>query len=152
MTENIVSNLKLRQQVSENIAIPTNQGLNDIPLLLEAKQLDTNKIKILFDRPVDLVSAKNISNYWLQSNQYIPTGVASLGINETPNSSNSLKRENARIESLYFTKTTLILISNRRLTTCVQYRLLPWFINADGKSGYTGPNYSDLSKNTFIAK
>jgi len=131
---------------------PNNQEQRVIPLLIEAKQLDTNKIVLTFDRPADRVSATNITNYWLQSNEQFPTGVASLGINEEPNVNNSLKPENAWVQSFYFTKTTFVLIFKRRLTTCVQYRVLPWFINAEGKHGYNGPNYTDLSKNTFISR
>ena len=131
-----------------------NNGRQQIsaPILIEAKQLDTNKIELHFDRPADTVSATNISNYWLQSNEYIPTGVASLGINEEPNVNNSLKPQNAWVQSFYFTKTTFVLIFKRRLTTCVQYRVLPWFINAEGEYGFNGPNYTELSKNTFISR
>jgi len=170
MKDNNVSHSKSRQQIS--ILSPKQIQLNDkginytnkpftisgdqervsIPLLLEAKQLDTNKIELIFDRPFDTVSATNISHYWLQSNEQIPTGVASLGINEEPNVTNSLSPQNAWVQSFYFTKTTLVLIFKRRLTTCIQYRVLPWFINAEGKYGYNGPNYTELSKNTFIAR
>ncbi|MBP0724654.1 hypothetical protein J5Y03_05565 [Bacillus sp. RG28] len=149
-----------RQQISGityRVNSTTDTNLRDqervsVPILLEAKQLDTNKIELIFDRPVDLKSATNISHYWLQSNEQIPTGVASLGINEEPNLTNSLKPKFAWVQSFNFTKTILVLIFKRRLTTCVQYRVLPWFINTDGKYGYNGPNYSDLSKNTFIAR
>jgi hypothetical protein len=170
MKDNKVSHSKGRQQIS--ILSPQQIQLNDegidytnkpftisgdqervsIPILLEAKQLDTNKIELIFDRPVDLKSAANISHYWLQSNEQIPTGVASLGINEEPNATNSLNPQNAWVQSFYFTKLTLVLIFKRRLTTCVQYRVLPWFINAEGKYGNNGPNYNDSSKNTFISR
>jgi hypothetical protein len=56
----------------------TNRQKMPFPILLEAKQIGPNQIFIQYDRPTDLASATNVSNYWIRSNMEHPITATSL--------------------------------------------------------------------------
>ncbi|UOQ43794.1 hypothetical protein MUN89_18220 [Halobacillus salinarum] len=123
------------------------------PILLSAIQRSPNQIELVYDQPVDLQSATNVSNYWIRNNLDRPADIATLGRNDMmllP--TNSLTPNMAMITPMDNSKQRFILAFNVNATPGVQYTVIPCFVNLEGRTGYGGDNLSPRSENIFTAQ
>ncbi|WP_246294144.1 hypothetical protein [Paenibacillus planticolens] len=121
------------------------------PTLLEARQIAPNQIMLTYDQPTDLVSATNISNYWIRSNMATPGTVASVGMGEMITRENTIRHEMGMISPIDNSKMRFIMMFRANATSGVLHVVLPCFVNLEGRTGFTGGNWGPFSKNFFVA-
>lgn len=119
------------------------------PILLEARQISSNQILMIYDRPTDLVSVTNVSNYWIRSNMG-PMGIASVGMREALTAENAISPNLAMIAPVDNSKMRFVINFRVNITEGVMYTVLPCFVNLEGMSGFMGENWGPNSKNMFI--
>lgn len=120
------------------------------PVVMEARQIAPNQLLITYDQPTDLVSATNISNYWIRSNMSTPTDIASLGMGEALTKDNTIRADRGMITPIDNSKMRFVMTFNTNATMGVNYIVLPCFVNLDGRTGFTGANWGPFSRNMFI--
>ncbi|WP_144572720.1 hypothetical protein [Bacillus paramycoides] len=119
------------------------------PILLEARQISSNQILMTYDKPTDLVSATNVSNYWIRSNMG-PDGIASVGMKDALTAGNAIRPDMGMIAPVDNSKMRFVINFRVNVTRGVMYTVLPCFVNLEGMSGFMGENWGPDSKNMFI--
>jgi len=120
------------------------------PVVVEARQIAVNQILVTYDKPTDLASATNISNYWIRSNMSTPTDIASVGMGEAITKENTIRADRGMIAPIDNSKMRFVMTFNTNATRGVLYIVLPCFVNLEGRSGFTGANWGPFSRNMFI--
>jgi len=120
------------------------------PVVVEARQIASNQILVSYDKPTDLVSATNISNYWIRSNMSTPSDIASVGMGEAITKENTIRADRGMIVPLDNSKMRFIMTFKTNATMGVLYIVLPCYVNLEGRSGFTGANWGPFSRNMFI--
>jgi len=119
------------------------------PILLEARQISSNQILMTYDKPTDLTSATNVSNYWIRSNMG-PVGIASVGMKEALTAENAIRPDMGMIAPVDNSKMRFVIAFRTNAMQGVMYTVLPCFVNLEGMSGFMGENWGPNSKNMFI--
>jgi hypothetical protein len=120
------------------------------PILLEARQIASNQILMMYDQRTDIASATNVSNYWIRSNMARPAGVASLGMSDALSPTNAIRPEMGMITPVDNTKMRFMLTFRGNAMSGVIHIVLPCFVNLEGRSGFSGENWGTFSRNAFI--
>ncbi|MGE6669103.1 hypothetical protein [Paenibacillus xylanexedens] len=134
----------------ENMGYRERETMMPHPVIVEVRQVASNQIVVTYDQPADLMSATNISNYWIRSNMSSPSDIASLGMGEALAKENTIRADRGMITPINNSKTIFVITFNVNATMGVLYILLPCFVNLEGRSGFTGGNWGPLSRNMFI--
>jgi hypothetical protein len=119
--------------------------------LTSVHQIASNKIELVYDRPVDLVSATKTGNYWIKNNLPHAADIAELGMNDPVTANNALTPEEVSIIPIGHTRTRFIMIFNDNATPGTQYTVIPCGVNTFGSTGYMGGNFNSSSMDTFVA-
>ncbi|WP_144597597.1 MULTISPECIES: hypothetical protein [Bacillus] len=119
------------------------------PILLEVRQISSNQILMIYDKPIDLVSVTNVSNYWIRSTMG-PVGIASVGMREALMTENAIRPDMGMIEPVDNSKIRFVITFKVNAMQGVMYTVLPCFVNLDGMSGFMGENWGPNSKNMFV--
>ncbi|MCQ6282151.1 hypothetical protein [Bacillus sp. EB600] len=130
----------------------TNRQKLPFPMLLEAKQIAPNQIFIQYDRPTDLASATNISNYWIRSNieHPITAGISTEGMDYRLIESNTIRPDAGIITPFDNSKMRFVMTFKVNAITGLMHIVLPCFVNLDGRTGYNDENWGPFSRNMFI--
>ena len=130
---------------------PNRQKL-PFPILLEAKQIAPNQIFIQYDRPTDLASATNVSNYWVRSNMEHPitAGISTEGMDYALTESNAIRPDAAIITPIDNSKMRFVMTFKVNAITGLLHIVLPCFVNLEGRTGYNDENWGPFSRNMFI--
>ncbi|WP_235680230.1 hypothetical protein [Paenibacillus albicereus] len=108
-----------------------------------------NQLLLTYDKPADLASAMNVSNYWIRSNME-PVGIASVGMKDALTPENAIRPDLAMITLADQTMTRFYLTFRINAVSGILYTVLPCFVSLQGMSGYTGENWAPFSRNMFI--
>lgn len=119
------------------------------PIIMEARQISSNRILMTYDRRTDLASATNVSNYWIRSNMG-PVGIASVGMKEALTADNAIRPDMARITPADNSRMRYIMTFRVNVMVGIMYTVLPCFVNLEGMTGFRGENWSPFSRNMFI--
>lgn len=129
--------------------LPQGASAETIPMLKDLQQLSGNQLKVTYDQPVDGAKGIKPGNYWIQSlTETMPTGIATLGMNDTVNPGNALTADNVTITSADTTNTSFILTFKGMIPTGKSYKLIICYVTVPNAPPYSGGNGS----RTFIGK
>ncbi|NBD26624.1 hypothetical protein [Paenibacillus glycinis] len=131
------------------LVLPHGASAETIPMLKDLQQLSGNQLKVTYDQPVDGAKGIKPGNYWIQSlSETMPTGIATLGMNDTVNPGNALTADKVTITSADTTNTSFILTFKSVIPTGKSYKLIICYVTAPNAPPYSGDNGS----RTFIGK
>jgi hypothetical protein len=133
-----------------NTSIDERETVMPHPVVVEARQIASNQILVTYDKPTDLASATNISNYWIRSNMSTPADIASVGMGEAITKENTIRADRGVIAPIDNSRMRFVMTFNANATRGVLYIVLPCFVNIEGRSGFTGANWGPFSRNMFI--
>ena len=120
-----------------------------IPMLAKVEQLSANQIQISYDIDVDVRLGMKTTNYWIKDTMnVIPQGIATLGMNDTVNSTNSLTSNMVKIEQKNGSARTFILTFNKAVPRGAQYMMIICYVTVKGAPPYSGDN----GMLTFVGK
>lgn len=134
------------------INIPCEIKQISIPNLIKVMQTAKNQIKLIYDRPVNVDSAINCYNYWVQSNEKTPTSIATMGASDSVSSSNSLKPFNSYIAQSTCCKNEFFITFRLDITPGIDYKVIPCNIAMKGLYDYIGANFTSNSPLVFKGK
>ncbi|QJD88019.1 hypothetical protein [Cohnella herbarum] len=127
-----------------------NKRQTDIPMLSELKQLSSNQLQVTYDQPVELSKGIDPKNYWIQSTtEASPTGIATLGVNDTVNPGNSLTSAKVTIRAVGNNNTVFVLTFNQDITKDKAYKMIICYVTKPGAPPYTGDNGSATFVGSF---
>ena len=114
---------------------------SNIPMLANLKQLSPTQIQISYDMDVDVRLGMRATNYWVKDTMNVrPTGIATLGKNDTVNARNSLTNSNVKIDQKNSSAKTFILTFNRAIPKGAEYMLIICYVTVKGAPPYFGDN------------
>ncbi|AEY65553.1 hypothetical protein [Clostridium sp. BNL1100] len=119
------------------------------PIIVEARQIASNRILMTYDQRTDLDSATNVSNYWIRSNMGT-VGIASVGMKEALTANNAIRPDMAGITPADNSRMRYIMTFRVNAMSGIMYTVLPCFVNLEGMTGFRGENWSTFSRNMFI--
>ncbi|MFD1676775.1 hypothetical protein [Alicyclobacillus fodiniaquatilis] len=121
-----------------------------IPNLLSVQQVGKNRLLVVYDQKVDPMSATTPSNYWIQSNQAMASGIAELGMNDKMTSMNGLTKSDVTITKDGMSGMKYFFTFSSNITPGVKYTFMPCNVDAPGLSMYAGANFNSDSANSFV--
>lgn len=147
----VANNVKALPTTDYSIYSATAKENNDqtVPMLSSLEQISANQIQISYDREVDVSKGTKATNYWVQDTMNLsPKGVATLGKNESVNTSNSLRDGLVKIQQKDGSAKTFILTFNKNITKGAEYKLIICYVTVPGAPPYSGDN----GMMTFVGK
>ncbi|RED51945.1 hypothetical protein [Cohnella lupini] len=115
----------------------------EIPMLQSLSQLSPNQLLVTYDRPVDKVKGVTATNYWIQSTtEAVPTGIATLGMNDQVSPSNALTAAKVTIAAADNQNQSFILTFNQNITQGKPYKMIICYVTVPGGPPYSGDNGS----------
>ncbi|QHW35229.1 hypothetical protein GZH47_22610 [Paenibacillus rhizovicinus] len=131
------------------IALPHDASAETIPMLKDVQQLSANQLKVTYDQPVDGTKGTTPANYWIQSmSETMPTGIATLGMNDSVGPGNALTADRVTITSADTSSTSFILTFKQPIQTGKSYKLIICYVTAPNAPPYSGDNGSRV----FVGK
>ncbi|MEH6939703.1 hypothetical protein V7056_17910 [Bacillus sp. JJ664] len=124
----------------EASTIVSNQLKRQVPMLSELFQVSTNQLLVTFDRPVDLNAGTKASNYWIQSGDMKPSGIASIGKNDTVYPKNSLTDDKVKITKVQGNNNSFLLTFKENIPSKKTFKLIVCYITVPGGGQYNGDN------------
>jgi hypothetical protein len=119
------------------------------PVLTTVRQTAANQILLSYDRPADLTSAVQVSNYWIRSNAG-PNGAATVNMGDALSAANAIRSDSAVINPADNSGMHFILTRRNSIPSRTLYIVLPCYVNAAGGTGFTGENWGPYSMNMFL--
>ncbi|MBP2001362.1 tRNA(Ile2) C34 agmatinyltransferase TiaS [Paenibacillus shirakamiensis] len=114
-----------------------------IPMLTSLRQIAPNQLQVTYDQPVDQVKGIDPKNYWIQStSEQTPTNIATLGMNDSVNSTNSLTAANVSIQTTGSKGQSFILTFKQNISKGMAFKMIICFVTKPGAPLYTGDNGS----------
>jgi hypothetical protein len=128
----------------KDMAQPTAaQQESSIPMLTTLKQISPNQLRVTYDQPVDQTKGMDPKNYWIQStSEQTPTNIATLGMNDSVNNSNSLTTEKVAIQSADNNGQTFVLTFNQNIAKGMAFKMIICYVTRPGAPPYSGDNGS----------
>lgn len=131
------------ESVNEGIdvsSLANQQVKRQVPMLDELFQVSTNQLLVTYDRLVDLNAGTKASNYWIQSGDINPTGIASIGKNDTVLPNNALTNDKVKITKVQGNNNSFLLTFKDTIPTKKTFKLIICYVTVPGGSPYNGEN------------
>ncbi|WP_055742686.1 hypothetical protein [Brevibacillus choshinensis] len=125
------------------------QSETSIPMLASLSQISANQLQVTYDQPVDQAKGMDPKNYWIQSTtEQTPTNIATLGMNDKVNNSNSLTAEKVAIQASGNNGQSFVLTFQQNIAKGKSFKMIICYVTRPGAPPYSGDNGSA----TFIGK
>ncbi len=124
----------------EASTVVNNQLKRHVPMLSDLFQVSTNQLLVTYDRPADLNAGTKASNYWIQSGDIKPSGIASIGKNETVFPRNSLTDDKVKITKVQGNNNSFLLTFKENIPAKKTFKLIVCYVTTPGGGQYNGDN------------
>ncbi|MBO7744654.1 hypothetical protein I8J29_10630 [Paenibacillus sp. MWE-103] len=131
------------------LVLPHGASAETIPMLKDLQQTSANQLKVTYDQPVNGAKGIKPGNYWVQSmTETMPTGIATLGMNDSVSPANALTADKVTITSADTAGTSFLLTFKQNIPAGKSYKLIICYVTAPNAPPYSGDNGS----RTFVGK
>ncbi|RKP48892.1 hypothetical protein D7Z26_21255 [Cohnella endophytica] len=114
-----------------------------IPMLSQLSQISPNQLQVTYDQPVDQTKGTTPGNYWIQSTTEVtPTGIATLGKNDSVNNGNALTADKVMIQPVANNAQSFMLTFKQDIPKGMSYKMIICYVTQPGEPPYTGANGS----------
>lgn len=125
------------------------QAESTIPMLASVSQISANQLQVTYDQPVDQAKGMDPKNYWIQSTtEQTPTNIATLGMNDKVNNSNSLTAEKVAIQASGNNGKSFVLTFQQNIAKGKAFKMIICYVTKPGAPPFSGDNGSA----TFVGK